>query len=209
MTHRPVRAAFCVAAASLLSAERVSAAILTFTDPTLYDAAVVGMGRATETFDGLAGESGAVLTGAASGNGLTIAWTASSAGSVSVSPFNGSPALTTGSAAAVTLSNFGVPVMGISGWFYGRNGTVGATSLLLSVILDDGTSTVSLIDASTGFVGIYSNSAASVASLTLSPQSGGGALAPVIDNLDFAVMPAPSAVALLGLAGLARSRRRG
>lgn len=209
MFHRPVRAAFCVAAASILSAECASAAILTFTDSTLYDTAVAGMGRATETFDGLVGASGAVLTGAASGSGLTIAWSASSTGGVSVSPFGGSPALTTGSAAAVTLSNFGVPVMGISGWFYGRNGTVGATSLMLSVILDDGTSAVSLIDATTGFVGIYSNSAASVASLTLTPQSGGGALAPVIDNLNFAVMPAPGAVALLAFAGLARSRRRG
>ena len=46
MTHRPVRAAFCVAAASLLSAECASAAILTFTDATLYDATVAGMGRA-------------------------------------------------------------------------------------------------------------------------------------------------------------------
>lgn len=209
MTHRPVRAAFCVAAASLLAAECASAAILTFTDPTLYDAAVAGMGRATETFDGLAGASGAVLAGSASGSGLTVAWSASSTGGVAVSPFGGSPALTTGSSAALTLSNFGVPVMGVSGWFYGRNGSTGATSLMLSVLLDDGTSSVSLIDATTGFVGVFSNSGASVASLTLTPQSGGGSLAPVVDNLGFAVMPAPGALAMLGLAGLARSRRRG
>ena len=49
MFHRPVRAAFCVAMASLLSAECASAAILTFTDPVLYEATVAGMGRATET----------------------------------------------------------------------------------------------------------------------------------------------------------------
>lgn len=209
MFHRPVRAALCVAAASLLSAECASAAILTFTDPTLYDATVAGMGRAVETFDGLAGASGAVVSGTASGPGLTIGWSASSSGGVAVSPFGGSPALTTGSGAALTLTNFSGAAMGISGWFYGRNGTVGATSLLLSVTLDDGTTSVSLIDATTGFVGIFTNSAATFASLTLTPQSGGGSLAPVIDNLNFAVMPAPGAVALLGLAGLARSRRRG
>ena len=90
-----------------------------------------------------------------------------------------------------------------------RNGAPGATSLLLSVTLDDGTSSVSLIDATTGFIGIFTNSGATFASLTLTPQAGSGSLAPVIDNLNFAVLPAPGALALLGLAGIARSRRRG
>ncbi|MEY4117471.1 MAG: hypothetical protein RLZZ116_799 [Planctomycetota bacterium] len=209
MVHRPLRVAFCAAGISLVAAQSASAAILTFTDPVLYEATVAGMGRATESFDGLSGASGAVITGAASGAGLTISWSASSTGGVSVSPFGGSPALTAGSGAALTLSNFGVPTMGISGSFFGRNGAPGATSLLLSVTLDDGTTSVSLIDATTGFVGIFTNSGATFSSLTLTPQSGSGSLAPVIDNLNFAVLPAPGAVALLGLAGLARSRRRG
>lgn len=209
MVAYPMRAALFAAGISLFSAQSASAAILTFTDPVLYEATVAGMGRATESFDGLSGASGAVITGAASGAGLTISWSATSSGGVSVSPFGGSPALTAGSGEALTLSNFGVPTMGISGSFFGRNGAPGATSLLLSVTLDDGTSSVSLIDATTGFIGIFTNSAASFSSLTLTPQAGSGSLAPVIDNLNFAVLPAPGALALLGLAGIARSRRRG
>lgn len=207
MVHCSMRAALFAAVSSLFAVQSATAAILTFTDPVLYEATVAGMGRATESFDGLSGASGAVITGAASGAGLTISWSATSAGGVSVSPFGGSPALTAGSGAALTLSNFSVPTMGISGSFFGRNGAPGATSLLLSVTLDDGTTSVSLIDATTGFVGIFTNSAATFQSLTLTPQDG-GSLAPVIDNLDFAVLPAPSAVALLGLAGLLGSRRR-
>jgi hypothetical protein len=191
-----------------LSASSASGAILTFTDPVLYEATVSGMGRANESFDAMSGASGATLTGAAFGPGLSIAWSASSSGGVAVSPFGGSPALTSASAGALTLSNFSAAVMGVSGTFFGRDGAVGATSLWLSVTLDDGSSSVSLIDASTGFVGIFTNSGATVASLTLTPQSGGGALAPVIDNLNFAVLPAPSALALLGAAGLLGSRRR-
>lgn len=207
MACRPARLALCVACSSLGAVGSASAAIITFTDSFVYQNALGSWTTATETFDALSGAGGPSLSGTVSDGFTPISWLASASGGTSVSPFSGSPALTTGSASALTIALSGGDVLAISGNFFGRNGSIGATGLTLQFTLADGTSSVSLIDATTGFLGFISDGAAFTA-VTITPQSGGGALAPVVDNLGFSMVPSPGAIALLGLAGLASRRRR-
>jgi MYXO-CTERM domain-containing protein len=62
-------------------------------------------------------------------------------------------------------------------------------------------------DSAASFVGFYSTGA-SIASMSITSGSlAGGSLYPTVDNLYFASVPAPGALALLGLAGLTARRR--
>jgi hypothetical protein len=78
------------------------------------------------------------------------------------------------------------------------------------VSLSDGTSYLNLIETSTVFVGFVSSGAA-ISGIEISAQALPGSPSspyPTVDNLGFAYVPAPGALALLGLAGLVGSRRR-
>jgi len=101
-------------------------------------------------------------------------------------------------------------VYGISGNFFGTDGASTVVPSLVLVSLNDGTSYLNLIDTSTVFVGFVSTGAA-ISSISVSAQplpGGATSVYPTVDNLGFAYVPAPGAIALLGLAGLAGSRRR-
>ena len=65
------------------------------------------------------------------------------------------------------------------------------------------------IDSSSSFIGFYSTGA-TISSLSVSPANYPSSSNPIFataDNLFFATVPAPGAVALIGLAGLVARRR--
>jgi hypothetical protein len=77
------------------------------------------------------------------------------------------------------------------------------------VLLSDGTSYEGEASSPASFTGFRSTTAATIASLTINVENavGTAVVYPSVDNLYFGV-PAPGAVALLGVAGLVGSRRR-
>ena len=75
------------------------------------------------------------------------------------------------------------------------------------VLLEDGTSYVNLMTLESSFVGFISTGAA-ISSITLSLPLASD-LYPTVDRMVFGVVPAPGAIALLGLAGFVGLRRRG
>ena len=183
-----------------------SAAIVTFTDPFLYESYTAGWSRPTESFESMAGASGATISGTAGGGGVSVQWAASSTGIATIAPFGTGLVLTTASSAPLSVSFTGATVQAISGNFFGRDPNSDAGAVVLNFMLADGSSSVSLISAPLGFFAFVSTGAA-FESITLSPPFG-SAVTPIVDNLGFGVVPSPGAAALLGLAGLARSRRR-
>jgi hypothetical protein len=80
---------------------------------------------------------------------------------------------------------------------------------IVQVTLNDGSSYIGFQNAPTDFVGFYSTGAA-ISSITISGQSptAGGNVYPTADNLYFAVVPAPGAIAMVAMAGLVARRRQ-
>mgnify|MGYP000241598777 CR=1 FL=1 len=78
---------------------------------------------------------------------------------------------------------------------------------IVQVTLTDGSSYIGYSDSAASFVGFYSTGAG-IASMSITASSlAGGALYPTVDNLYFASVPAPGALALVGLAGLTARHR--
>ena len=110
----------------------------------------------------------------------------------------------------ISFSGSGVSVYGVSGNFFATDASSNVVPSLVLVSLNDGTSYLNLIDTATVFVGFVSTGAAiSSISVSAQPLSGGNpTVFPTMDNLGLAYVPAPGAIALLGLAGLVARRRR-
>ena len=102
---------------------------------------------------------------------------------------------------------FAPGVQGIGGEMFGTNADFGVLLARITVTLADGTSYVNDQDDATDFVGFYSNGAtiSSISVATSTPDTYA-----TVDNLYFATVPAPGALALISLAGVVggRSRRR-
>jgi hypothetical protein len=193
--------ALCSLAAVAAVSTHASAAILIFTNEFLYDANTTSYGSASENFDSYGGSYPSGL----SGNAGPIAWNAASTGGVSVTGGRLSGAGTS----PLTISfGSGGNVYGVGGNFFGTDGSNAVVASLVLVSLNDGTSYLNLIDTSTVFVGFVSTGA-SISSIQITAQTvGGTSVFANADNVKFAYVPAPGALALLGLAGLAGSRRR-
>jgi len=196
-----LRSSVVGAVASVLACSTSHAAILIFTDQFLFDANTSAYAHATETFDAYSGAYGSPLGGTAGG----VNWSASSTGGLNVTAGR----LAGGSPAAMTISFGGSSVYGVSGNFFGTDSVGTVVPSLVLVTLNDGTSYLNLIDTSTVFVGFASTGAA-IASIEITAQAfpGGASVYATVDNLGLAYVPAPGAMALLGLAGLAGTRRR-
>jgi hypothetical protein len=97
----------------------------------------------------------------------------------------------------------------VGGNFFGVDAEFANAAVFFSVLLSDGTSYEGEASSPASFTGFRSTTAATIASLTINVENAVGAAAvyPSVDNLYFGV-PAPGAVALLGVAGLVGSRRR-
>ena len=105
--------------------------------------------------------------------------------------------------------NFTPGVRAVGGNFFGVDAEFANAAVFFSVLLSDGTSYEGEASSPASFTGFRSTTAATIASLTINVENAVGAAAvyPSVDNLYFGV-PAPGAVALLGVAGLVGSRRR-
>ena len=137
-------------------------------------------------------------------------WTASAAGglffgNVDVPPVH--RVISTNGANATLNFTFAPGVQGIGGEMFATNASFGVVPARITVMLADGTSYVNDQTSASDFVGFYSNGAA-IASLSVSTSTEGTFA--TVDNLYFATVPAPGALALISLAGVVggRSRRR-
>lgn len=188
------------AVASVVVCSSSHSAILIFTDQFLFAANTSAYASATEDFNAYSGGYGSPLTGTAGG----VNWSASSSGGLTVSAGR----LGAASPNAMEISFSGASVYGVSGNFFGTDSVGAVVPSLVLVTLNDGTSYLNLIDTATVFVGFLSTGA-SISSIQITAQTvGGTSVFANADNMKFAYVPAPGALALLGFAGLAGSRRR-
>jgi len=192
-----------VAAAALASSS--SAAIIVFTNQFVWEGYAVGNDAtlATETFASYNGFYNNPLSGTLGG----VNWSASATGGLFVG--GASNALSTNNPTPMTISFGGSGVFGVSGNIYGTDINFNVVPSIVQLSLQDGTSYIAFIDSQTAFAGFYSTGAA-ISAITISAQplpGGTNAVYPTFDNMSVAV-PAPGAIALLGLAGLAGRRRR-
>ena len=194
--------AMAAAVVSAALSSSASAAILIFTDSFLYDIQTSSLAHSTENFNAYSGAYASPLTGSAG----AVNWSATASAGLNVAGGQ----LSAGSPGPMTIAFSGASVYGVSGNFFGTDGASTVVPSLVLVSLNDGTSYLNLIDTATVFVGFVSTGAAiSSISVSAQPLPGGTTSGfPTVDNLGFAYVPAPGAIALLGLAGLATSRRR-
>jgi hypothetical protein len=188
-------------AASTVLTSAASASILVYTDQFLWNLQTASLNHSTENFSSYSGAYASPMSGSTG----AVNWTATATGGLLV---NGG-ALTTANSTPMTLSFSGAAVQGIAGNIYGTDINFNVVPSIVQLSLQDGTSYIGFIDSATAFVGFYSTGAA-ITSITISAQplpGGTNNVYATFDNMTFAI-PAPGAIALLGLAGLAGRRRR-
>ena len=107
------------------------------------------------------------------------------------------------------LFSFSPGVLAVGGNFFSRDASFNLITALVGIFFEDGSSSIQFVTSTSGFSGFISNGLA-ISSLTVSVYAAAvGVNFAAVDNLYFGVpVPAPSAIALLGLAGLVGRRRR-
>ena len=189
--------------ASALIASSASAGIVVYTNQSIWNARVAtdGLVVETETFNAIAdGYRPAPFTGSTA----SVQWSAFADGGLYVQD----GVFSTEFPDPLTF-NFTPGVRAVGGNFFGVDAEFANAAVFFSVLLSDGTSYEGEASSPASFTGFRSTTAATIASLTINVTKAVGAAAvyPSVDNLYFGV-PAPGAVALLGVAGLVGSRRR-
>jgi hypothetical protein len=191
---------FCASAAAALAGSAVASVTVT-NNQSLWDWQVTSGGQvvATETF---ADFDGFYPTGA-SGSVAGVSWTASASGGV----YADTGLMTSNFGSTALVFNFAPGLQGVAGNFFGTDFDFNFVNSVVQVTLSDGTSYLGFSNSPTDFIGFYS-ATASISSLSISATGvGSGDVFATADNLYFAV-PAPGAIALLGVAGLVSRRRR-
>jgi hypothetical protein len=189
--------------ASALVASSASAGIVVYTNQSIWNARVAtdGLVVETETFNAIAdGYRPAPFTGSTA----SVQWSAFADGGLYVQD----GVFSTEFPDPLTF-NFTPGVRAVGGNFFGVDAEFANAAVFFSVLLSDGTSYEGEASSPASFTGFRSTTAATISSLTINVTNAAGAAAvyPSVDNLYFGV-PAPGAVALLGVAGLVGSRRR-
>ncbi len=165
--------------------------------------ASIGCTSYTETFG--ATPTGFLPSGYSSSTG-PVNWSATATGGLYVQ----AGLFSTNNAGQALTFNFSAPglsVQAVGGNFFATDAIFNVLPAVVVVLLDDGTSYVNLMTLESSFVGFISTGAA-ISSITLSLPLASD-LYPTVDRMVFGVVPAPGAIALLGLAGLVGLRRRG
>lgn len=199
---------FVSTAAIIASANTASAAIVSFSQQFVWEFYSTNAGAAlsVETFDSYSGFYPTSLSGSSGG----VNWTATATSGIFVGTVAGSPVLSTNAAETLTVSFAGAPLRGVGGNFFGTDVNFNVVPAVVQLTLQNGSSYVALVNDASSFAGFYSTDAL-ITSITISAQpapGGSGDVFPTVENLRFAVIPAPGAVALLGLAGFIGFRRR-
>ena len=189
--------------ASALVASSASAGIVVYTNQSIWNARVAtdGLVVETETFNSIAdGYRPAPFAGSTA----SVNWSAFADGGLYVQD----GVFSTEFPDALTFT-FTPGVRAVGGNFFGVDAEFANAAVFFSVLLSDGTSYEGEASSPASFTGFRSTTAATIASLTIDVENAVGtdAVYPSVDNLYFGV-PAPGAVALLGVAGLVGSRRR-
>ena len=198
-----IKIAFSALAISVVMTQAASAAMVTFTNNTLWTNFAASQGNsavATETFDSYNGFYLNGLTGNAGG----IQWTASAPGEL----YAGSGYMSTNSADALLTFTLSPSVQGVAGNFFATDASFNILPAIIGVQLADGSAYVGNATSLSDFVGFYSTGASiSSISITVAGNLPAGTNFATVNNLYFAV-PAPGAVALIGLAGLIGGSRK-
>ena len=189
---------------STFASTSASAAVISFTQKFVWEAYSTGQGSAIylEDFNDIA--DGFYASPFSSSVG-PVNWGATASGGIYVAGGQ----FSTNISEALTFT-FGPDVKGVGGNFYGTDINFNVVPSIITISLADGTSYVGFVNSSTTYTGFYSTGAA-ITSLTISAtaSSGSTSVFPTADNMQFAVVPAPGAIALLGLAaGVVGKRRR-
>ena len=197
-----IRIALSAAAMTVVMTQAASAAMVTFTNATLWNGFTVAQGGsvATETFNSYNGFYLNGLTGNAGG----IQWTASAPGNL----YAGSGFMSTNSPEALLTFNLSPSVQGVAGNFFATDANFNILPAIIGVQLADGSAYVGYAASAADFVGFYSTGAAiSSISVSVAGNLPAGTNFATVDNLYFAV-PAPGAVARIGVAGLIGGSRK-
>jgi hypothetical protein len=189
--------------ASALVASSASAGIVVYSNQSIWNARVAtdGLVVETETFNSIAdGYRPAPFAGSTA----SVNWSAFADGGLYVQD----GVFSTEFPDPLTFT-FTPGVRAVGGNFFGVDAEFANAAVFFSVLLSDGTSYEGEASSPASFTGFRSTTAATIASLTINVENAVGtdAVYPSVDNLYFGV-PAPGAVALLGVAGLVGSRRR-
>jgi len=195
--------AVCAAVTTaLVFASSASASITVFNNQALYNLATAGYVRAVEDFNDYSGSYTSPLIGTAG----DVTWSASSSNGFEA--VNGG--LSTALPGSMTIQFTGPAVYGVFGNFFGTDISDNIVSGLVQVTLADGTGSLIFVEDPNVFFGFVSNGLA-ISSIEVTANelaAGLPVLRASVDNLGFDYVPAPGAVALLGLAGLVGRRRR-
>ena len=180
-----------------------TASVVTFTNKTLWNSysASHGTSVSTETFNSLSG----YYAGPVSGTADSSIWTASAPSGL----FATAGFLQTSHPETMTFS-FAGGVQGVSAYVFATDTSMNSAPSIMEVALSDGSTYIGYSTSINDFVGFYSNGAA-ITGLTITATAvpGGPAVVyPTVDTMYFATIPAPGAIALLGLAGFVVRRRR-
>ena len=197
-----IRIAFSAAAIAVVMTQAASAAMVTFTNNTLWSGFSAAQGKtvATESFDSYNGFYLNGLTGNAGG----IQWTASAPGEL----YAGSGYMSTNTADALLTFNLSPSVQGVAGNFFATDASFNVIPAIIGVTLADGSSYLGYAATAADFVGFYSTGAAiSSISISVAGNLPAGTNFATVNNLYFAV-PAPGAIALIGVAGLIGGTRK-
>jgi hypothetical protein len=176
--------------------------MVTFTNNALWSSFSAAQGKtvATETFNAYNGFYANGLTGNAGG----IQWTATAPGDL----YAGSGFMSTNAPEALLTFNLSPSVQGVGGNFFATDASFGIVPAIIGVTLADGSAYVGYATTAADFVGFYSTGAAiSSISVSVAGNLPAGTNFATVDNLYFAV-PAPGAIALLGVAGLVSGARK-
>ena len=197
-----IRIALSAAAMTVVMTQAASAAMVTFSNAALWNGFTVAQGAsvATENFNSYNGFYLNGLTGNAGG----IQWTASAPGEL----YAGSGYMSTNSADALLTFTLSPSVQGVAGNFFATDASFNILPAVIGVQLADGSAYVGYAATAADFVGFYSTGAAiSSISVSVAGNLPAGTNFATVDNLYFAV-PAPGAVALIGVAGLIGGSRK-
>ena len=198
-----IRIALSAAAMTVVMTQAASAAMVTFSNAALWNGFSAGQGASvvTENFSSYSGFYANGLSGNAGG----IQWTASAPGNL----YADLGYMSTNNPFETLTFTLSPSVQGVAGNFFGTDQSFGILPAIIGVQLADGSSYVGYAASAADFVGFYSTGASiSSISVTASNVSGTQSIYATVDNLYFAVVPAPGAVALLGLAGLVSGARK-
>jgi hypothetical protein len=187
---------------TVVMTQAASAAMVTFTNNALWSGFSAAQGNtvATESFNAYNGFYANGLTGNAGG----VQWSASAPGNL----YAGSGFMSTNSPEALLTFTLSPSVQGVAGNFFATDASFAILPAVIGVQLADGSAYVGYAASAADFVGFYSTGAAiSSISVSVAGNLPAGTNFATVDNLYFAV-PAPGAVALIGLAGLIGTSRK-